>query len=89
MIGPGNTRVELFTDVGGNGVNFSGTTLDDEAGTAITGGSAPFTGSFRPEGDLSAFDVLFTEGTWTLEVTDDKRKKTGTILNWSFTIEYP
>ena len=53
--GPGGTRVELFTDVGGNGDDFTGTALDDQAGTSITQGSAPFTGSYRPEGNLSDF----------------------------------
>ena len=31
LIAPDGTRVELFTDVGGNGNDFSGTKLDDEA----------------------------------------------------------
>ena len=63
LIGPGpaNTRVELFTDVGGNGDNFANTTLDDEAATAITAGSAPFTDSFRPEGLLSDVDEALAE----------------------------
>jgi subtilisin-like proprotein convertase family protein len=87
LIGPDGTRVQLFTDVGGNGVNFSGTTLDDEAGTSITAGSAPFGGSFRPEGNLSDFDAKDTDGDWTLEATDDKRSRTGTIRNWSITFE--
>ncbi len=90
LIGPGGTtRIELFTDVGGNGVNFTGTTLDDEATTAITSGTTPFTGSFRPERSLGALDGLSTLGLWKLEVTDDKALKTGTIVSWSFTVETP
>ena len=38
----GATTVELFTDVGGNGDNFSRTVIDDEAGTSIVLASAPF-----------------------------------------------
>ena len=52
---PDGTRVELFTDVGGNGDNFSGTVLDDQASVSITAGSAPFSGTYRPEGSLAAF----------------------------------
>ncbi len=89
LIAPNGTRVHLFTDVGGNGVNFVGTTLDDEATTAITSGAAPFTGSYRPEGSLGAVNDPSTLGLWKLEVTDDKALKTGTILNWSFTVELP
>jgi hypothetical protein len=48
LIAPDGTRVELFTDVGGGGDHFTGTTLDDEAATPITAGAAPFSGSFSP-----------------------------------------
>ena len=89
LIAPNGRRVHLFTDVGGNGLNFVGTTLDDEAATAITSGTTPFTGSFRPEGSLGAVDDLRTFGPWKLEVKDDKALKTGKILNWSFTVETP
>jgi subtilisin-like proprotein convertase family protein len=37
----------------------------------ITGGSAPFTGTFAPEGDLSVLNGEFSAGTWTLTVFDD------------------
>jgi subtilisin-like proprotein convertase family protein/streptogramin lyase len=86
LIAPGGTRVELFTDVGGGGDHFTGTTLDDEAATAITSGAAPFFGTYRPEGSLSDFDGLDSQGVWTLEVTDDKRRKTGTLNSWSIEI---
>ena len=36
LVGPDGTRVELMTDVGGNGNNFEGTILDDEAASSIT-----------------------------------------------------
>ncbi len=71
LVAPDGTRVELFTDVGGSGQNFINTVLDDEATTLITAGSAPFTGTFRPEGLLSALDGKSPNGTWTLEITDD------------------
>ena len=88
LIAPDGTRVELFTDVGGNGDNFVGTTLDDEASGSIVDGSAPFTGSFRPEGSLSALDGKDSVGTWSLEITDDKRRETGTLNSWSITVEH-
>ena len=67
LIAPDGTPVELFTDVGGYGDNFSGTTLDDESSLAITEGLAPFTGCFRPEGDLSVLDGKSITGTWMLD----------------------
>jgi subtilisin-like proprotein convertase family protein len=86
LISPRGTRVELFTDVGGSGQNFTNTVLDDQATSSIATGVAPFTGSFKPEGKLSAFNGVSGNGTWTLEVTDDNPSDTGTLINWSITV---
>ena len=87
LIAPDGTRVELFTDVGGSSDNFSDTILDDEAATAITSGSAPFTGSYYPEGSLSDLDGKSITGTWILEVTDDESLISGTLNSWSLIVE--
>jgi subtilisin-like proprotein convertase family protein len=83
LVGPDGTRVELCTDNGGTGENFTDTVFDDEAATSITSGSAPFTGSFQPEGSLADLDGIAAAGTWTLEVTDDAGGDTGELLAWS------
>ena len=70
LIGPSGTRVELFDAVGGDSHNFKGTTLDQQAAVPIRAGDAPFTGTFRPSGDLSRFNNEDPNGTWTLEVQD-------------------
>jgi subtilisin family serine protease/subtilisin-like proprotein convertase family protein len=80
--------VELFTDVGGAGKNFTNTILDDEAATPITSGAAPFSNSYRPEGKLSDFDGKNSQGNWVLSVTDDKKGQKGTLNQWSITILY-
>ncbi len=80
------TRVELFTGVGGAGNNFSQTVLDDEAALAdgsprVIGGaatSAPFLGRHRPERfsigtagtRLADFNGRNARGAWTLELLD-------------------
>ncbi len=87
LIAPDGNRVELFTDVGSSGDNFTNTVLDDEAATAITSGTAPFTGSYRPEGSLSVLDGKSITGTWTLEITDDAAGNTGTLNSWSLIID--
>ena len=84
---PDGTLVELFTDVGGWGENFNGTILDDEASLSITEASAPFTGSFRPEGDLSVLDGKSITGTWILKITDDSGTISGTLNSWSLIVE--
>ena len=62
LIAPDGTRVELFTDVGGGGDHFTGTTLDDEAATPITAGSAPFSGSKRHSAVPGDRDVAGNHG---------------------------
>jgi subtilisin-like proprotein convertase family protein len=89
LIGPDGTRVELTTDNGGSGDNYTTTTFDDEAGTAITAGAAPFNGSYRPEGPLSAFDGKRLNGTWTLEITDDTAGTAGKLNSWSLIVTGP
>jgi len=82
----GSTTVELTTDNGGGDDNFTNTVFDDEASTAITSGAAPFNGSYRPEGLLSAFDGSDAFGTWTLRITDDAGIDVGTLNSWSLDI---
>jgi subtilisin-like proprotein convertase family protein/subtilisin family serine protease len=82
LVHPDGTRVELFTDVGGGGDNFTNTVLDDQSEFLIQAGSAPFTGSFRPEGSLAALNGKLVDGLWTLEVTDDNINDQATLLNW-------
>ena len=86
LISPQGTRVELFTDVGGSGANFTNTTLDDDCATAITDGSAPFTGCYQPEGSLSDFDGENSSGVWTLELSDDYLADAGTLQSWSLEV---
>jgi subtilisin-like proprotein convertase family protein len=87
LIAPDGTRVELFTDVGGLGDNFTDTVLDDDADQSITEGKAPFTGTYRPEGKLSDVAGKDVHGTWTLEVTDDSMLSTGTLNSWSIIVD--
>ncbi|MCA9415848.1 MAG: proprotein convertase P-domain-containing protein, partial [Candidatus Omnitrophica bacterium] len=79
LISPAGTRVTLASRRGGSGDNFTSTRFDDEVGADLAGGAAPFTGTFRPESPLSAFDGESAQGTWTLEVSDNQGGDTGTI----------
>ena len=89
LISPGGTRVELFTDVGGDGNNFTETILDDEAAATISAGSAPFTGRYRPESPLSVLDGTDAAGTWTLEISDDYGWDSGTLNRWALVLTTP
>ena len=85
LTSPTGTTVTLFNRRGGSGDNLTNTRFDDEAGTAIANGVAPFNGTYRPDGLLSAFDGQSTKGTWTLRVTDNATFDVGRLTGWSLT----
>lgn len=72
------------------GSNYTGTTLDDEAATALSDGVAPYTGRFKSDAPLSGFDGMTAEGPWTLQVVDVTRFQGhgGTLLGWSISVRY-
>lgn len=87
LISPTGTRVQLFSHVGGSGDGFANTTLDDEAALNIGSGTAPFSGTFKPQDLLSRFDGENPNGVWTLEVSDTMGYDVGTLNSWSLEIE--
>jgi subtilisin-like proprotein convertase family protein len=86
LIGPDGTVVNLASHVGGTGADFFDTTFDSNAALAIGQGTAPFTGSFRPEGGFGLFNGKTANGTWTLEITDTVSGETGTLNAWSLNV---
>ena len=86
ITGPDGTTVRLADHPGGpdnGGDNLTGTVFDDEAGTNISAGTAPYTGNFRPQNDqLSRFDGKSRRGTWTLRVRDLFEGDAGTLQGW-------
>jgi len=90
LVGPDGTQVELFTDVGINSMDdFKNTILDDEASTSVRDGRGRFTGIYKPEGKLSAFDGKNAMGTWKLKISDDWAGNVGTLNSWRMVIESP
>jgi len=82
ITGPNGVSVELTSDNGGTGENFVNTLFDDDATTPITAESAPFTGSFQPEGSLATLNGQPAAGDWTLKVVDDAGIDIGTLDSW-------
>ena len=83
LISPSGTKMLLVNRVGGSGHNFTGTTLDDSAATMIDQGTAPFSGTYRPDTPLSKVNGQSLNGTWTLKVADVASGDTGTLNSWS------
>ncbi len=90
LVAPDGTEIELSTDNGNGGANYTNTIFDDAAGISITAGVAPFTGTFRPEEVLAQLNDGPLAGTWTLRVTDDSgNEQQGTLGNWSLGFQVP
>ncbi|NUO18032.1 proprotein convertase P-domain-containing protein [bacterium] len=88
LVSPSGTEVVLSNNNGGAGNDFVNTVFDDEAVTPISAGAAPFTGSFRPDVPLSAFNGEDPNGTWTLVVRDQLGLDEGWVNDWSIEITY-
>ena len=85
---PDATEIMLSTDNGGAGDNYVNTSFDDDDATAITAGTAPFTGTYRPEASLTGFDTKNSSGTWRLRVYDDANGDVGTLTSWTLELTY-
>jgi subtilisin-like proprotein convertase family protein len=98
LIHPDGTRATLSNRRGSSGDNFTNTVFDDEAATPISSGTAPFTGSWKPDIPLSGMDNKPANGVWKLEVSNysnidpgmlnsrSMTPRTGTLNNWSMTL---
>lgn len=85
LVSPSQNSIILSNRRGGSGDNYTNTVFRASATTAITSGSAPFTGSFRPEGLFSNLTGN-VNGTWLLKVIDLAGNDVGTINNWTLSL---
>ena len=82
LINPLGQSVELFDRYGGSGDNLTNTAFDDSAGSAVSTGSAPFSGTYKPAQSLNAYANTQVQGVWQLAVNDASNGDTGTVLSW-------
>ena len=61
--------------------------FDDNATTPIASGTAPFTGTFRPQQALSVLANKPANGAWRLEVQDNFPGDSGNIFEWSLSLD--
>ncbi len=78
LIAPNGSIMELSTDNGTSGDNYTQTCFSPTATNSITTGTAPFTGSFRPEGVWTSLTGN-ANGTWRVMIIDDLTGDTGRI----------
>lgn len=78
----------LATNRGGSGDNFINTIFNDSAASGIDAGVSPFTGTFRPESPLSAFNNAPVNGSWIISVNDNANQDVGTLRAWCLVLTY-
>jgi subtilisin-like proprotein convertase family protein len=90
LMAPSGKFIELTSDNGANGDNYTNTCFSPKATQSITFGmpfapasSAPFTGIFQPEAPWSDLSGGNLNGTWQLLAIDDNNGFVGTLNDWS------
>ncbi|MFA5297151.1 MAG: reprolysin-like metallopeptidase [Lutibacter sp.] len=86
LISPAGTSVLLVASRYDEGKNYTNTVFDDGASASIITGTAPYTGTYRPQGNLSAFNDQYSYGNWTLKAIDSDPGDFGIINSWSIEI---
>ncbi|MBI1223908.1 MAG: T9SS type B sorting domain-containing protein [Bacteroidetes bacterium] len=79
---PNGQLLMLSTNNGGSGDNYTQTCFSPSAVTPITSGTAPFTGSFQPEGAWTVLNGAPINGDWTLQVSDAFGLNAMGKVNW-------
>lgn len=82
LVAPDGRGVLLANRLGDAGDHYLGTVFDGTAGTGIAGARAPFTGTFRPQGDLGMLTGMPAAGEWQLRVTDAMSGDRGVLVSW-------
>ncbi|MDO9261576.1 MAG: thrombospondin type 3 repeat-containing protein [Flavobacteriaceae bacterium] len=86
LISPKGTIITLSRENGGDGDHFTNTIFDDAATVPIASGTAPYTGSYKPDTALSNLFGESAYGNWQLKVVDGYAEDGGALLNWTLTI---
>ncbi|HMO63096.1 MAG TPA: proprotein convertase P-domain-containing protein, partial [Ferruginibacter sp.] len=85
---PDGTYVPLSMQNGGSGNNFTNTCFTGTATNPIKFGTAPFTGTYKPEGYIGAVNNgQNANGNWSICVTDLRNSGSSGVLN-SFTLTF-
>ncbi len=83
---PNGTLLELTSNNGLTGDNYTQTCFSPVATNSVTTGTAPFSGDWLPEGDFNNLIGAPSNGAWTLLVSDQYPGfESGVLLNWSIT----
>ncbi len=85
---PSGQVLQLVSNVGGSGSNFTQTCFTPTALQTINMGTPPFTGAFRPQGSWTVFNNVTANGKWRLLISDAAGTGNfGKLKSWSLTLK--
>ena len=79
LISPEGNEVILTQNLGGTGINYTNTVFDSESSNPIQNASPPFTGIYKPIGNLKDLYDTNSGGEWTLRIVDQYPVDTGIL----------
>lgn len=81
---PSGKTITLIEGLGGDQDNFTNTCLHGNSAQSIFNAWVPYTGTFRPIGDMGSLnDGTDPNGTWTLIINDIYPQDAGSLLSWN------
>jgi hypothetical protein len=85
IMSPSGIEVDLSGVLGCSGPTFSATCVNNNVANSISNAAAPYTGTFRPIGNMGRFNTSKPgNGVWKLFVKDFVfPANTGTVISWS------
>jgi subtilisin-like proprotein convertase family protein len=78
----GNVTATFVSQVAAPGANILWMRLKDDATRQIADGAAPYSGDYRPQTPLSAFNGMDPDGDWILTIHDGGGGNTGMLKAW-------
>lgn len=86
LISPAGVQVILMSGNGGGGDNLINTCFSAVATMSISAGSAPFSGTFKPSGQLGFINNgVSGNGNWVLKISDNAAGDAGNLIDWKLT----
>jgi subtilisin-like proprotein convertase family protein len=88
LVSPSGISVPLIQSIGGDGDNFTSTCLNMSSSNSIQTQNAPFTGTFKPVGNLGNLnDGSDPNGNWILRIYDNYTQDQGVLIDWNITFD--
>jgi subtilisin-like proprotein convertase family protein len=87
LTAPNGASTTLYSKPGDPGQNFINTTFSDQGTQSILAGTAPYSsGPYQPFNPLALLDGSQVNGTYRLTIDDGVKNNTGTLIDWSITV---